>query len=72
MHVFYLFQFSVRPIDQAGLNPIEVLLWSRGKTLKEVQERLKVIKGNKAVKDEDVNDDDKTPEVIGAWIYFLN
>ena len=31
-------------INRSGLNPIEILLWSRGKELAEVQERLKRIK----------------------------
>ena len=41
-----MLQLSSQSIDRAGVNPIEVLLWSRGKTLKEVQERLDKITGN--------------------------
>ena len=37
---------AVGDINRAGLNPIEVLLWSRGRKLEEVQGKLEKIKQN--------------------------
>ena len=46
-----LLQAAVSTIYRAGINPIEVLLWSRGRRLKEVQDKLEEIK-NKESKEE--------------------
>ena len=40
------FKGAVGAIYRAGLNPIEVLLWSRGKKLEEMQGKLEEIKLN--------------------------
>ena len=40
------FKGAVGYIYSAGLNPIEVLLWSRGKKLEEVKGKLEKIKQN--------------------------
>ena len=58
-----MFLFCFPYINRSGLNPIEVLLWSRGKELVDVKERLNRIKEDLIKKEKEEKEELKRIEL---------